>query len=74
MMMNIKRAAIVGAVVATLVPALAMARRRVKASKARKVVARATAAARKLAHAPKVRKTRTRRAAAAPKSGRQRVK
>jgi hypothetical protein len=63
-MTNMKRMSIVGAVVATLVPALAFARKR---AKGRKVVARATAAARKVAHAPKGRKTRSRRPAAAHK-------
>ena len=70
-MMNVKRAAIVGAVVATLVPALAYARKR---AKGRKVVARASAAVRKVAHAPKVRKTRSRRAPASRKGANQRVK
>lgn len=64
-MMNMKKAAIVGAVVATLVPALAFARKRTKAPK---VVARATAAARKVARAPKARKARKARSRRAPAS------
>ena len=59
-MTNVKRAAIVGAVVATLVPALAFARKRAKG--------------RKVVHAPKVRKTRSRRATAPHKGGSRRVK
>jgi uncharacterized membrane protein YciS (DUF1049 family) len=72
-MINVKKTAIVGAIVATLVPALAYARKRVKASSARKVVTRTKTAARKLAQVTKAGKTRARRAAG-QKRGSHRVK
>jgi uncharacterized membrane protein YciS (DUF1049 family) len=59
----VKKTAIVGAIVATLVPAFAYARKRVKASSARKLLARTRTAARKVAHVAKARKTRAHRAA-----------
>jgi len=57
-MTNVKRFAIAGAVVAAVVPALAFARKRVKASSARKVLTRAKAEGRKVTHAPKPRRER----------------
>jgi hypothetical protein len=57
-MTNVKRVAIVGAVVAAIVPAIAFARKRVKASSARKTLMRAKTEGRKIAHAPKPRKAR----------------
>jgi hypothetical protein len=58
-MNNVKMVAIVGAVVAAIVPAVAFARKRVKASSARKTLTRAKTEGRKIAHAPKPRKVRS---------------
>jgi hypothetical protein len=57
-MNNVKKIAIVGAVVAAVVPAVAFARKRVKASSARKTSMRAKTEGRKIAHAAKPRKAR----------------
>jgi hypothetical protein len=57
-MINVKKVAIVGAVVAAIVPAFAFARKRVKAASARKTLMRAKADGRKVAHTAKPRKAR----------------
>jgi hypothetical protein len=55
-MTNVKKVAIVGAVVAAIVPAVAFARKRVKAASKRKALMKTEG--RKIAHAPKPRKAR----------------
>ncbi|HXI60905.1 MAG TPA: hypothetical protein VNO55_32820 [Polyangia bacterium] len=64
----VKKTAIVGAIVASLVPAFAYARKRVKGANARKLATRTRAAARKVAQVAKARKSR------AQKRGNHRVK